>query len=352
MYADRNDLPRVLHLHRASLRPPYGGPSDVQGCGHRVSSGHDELAGERLPLHRLVDASLECLDHLTGDQRDPGFEFVTLVGIGSEIRTDHEEVSLQLEDDRGDRGGGSERSGQPQGRHGLVDAPIGFRGAIGLGDPPSVQKAGGSVVAGLRVDAHAARIPIGLALPDEDDPNRAHRQGECNSLVRSLRSRGRCSPGLHEPRVAHVPHVALVNRCATRYSSAHATGRGSSKAGRLTGARPPARSASLPIRTEWRLRMHFRSTLPERRGRRVISMTGRFGSVVTAMVTPFRDDFTLDLDGAQALATYLLDNGSDTVLVAGSTGEGQTVSHEEKDRLLRAVVEAANGRGKVWCNTR
>jgi 4-hydroxy-tetrahydrodipicolinate synthase len=85
--------------------------------------------------------------------------------------------------------------------------------------------------------------------------------------------------------------------------------------------------------------------------RRVISMTTRFGSVVTAMVTPFRDDFTLDLDGAQALATYLLDNGSDTLLVAGTTGEGPTVTHEEKDRLLRAVIEAARGRGNVWCNT-
>jgi 4-hydroxy-tetrahydrodipicolinate synthase len=80
-------------------------------------------------------------------------------------------------------------------------------------------------------------------------------------------------------------------------------------------------------------------------------MTSRFGSVVTAMVTPFRDDFTLDLEGAQALTTYLLDNGSDTVLVAGTTGEGPTVTHEEKDRLLRAVIEAARGRGNVWCNT-
>jgi 4-hydroxy-tetrahydrodipicolinate synthase len=80
-------------------------------------------------------------------------------------------------------------------------------------------------------------------------------------------------------------------------------------------------------------------------------MTRRFGSVVTAMVTPFRDDFTLDLDGAQALATYLLDNGSDTLLVAGTTGEGPTVTHEEKDRLLRAVIEAAKGRGSVWCST-
>jgi len=54
-------------------------------------------------------------------------------------------------------------------------------------------------------------------------------------------------------------------------------------------------------------------------------MAGRFGSVVTAMVTPFRDDFSLDLDRAQEIAAYLLDNGSDGLVVAGSTGESPTL---------------------------
>src|ERR687887_1574064 len=80
-------------------------------------------------------------------------------------------------------------------------------------------------------------------------------------------------------------------------------------------------------------------------------MAGRFGAVVTAMVTPFRDDLSLDLEGAQALANWLLDNGTDTVLVAGTTGEGPTLTHDEKDRLLAAVIEVARGRGKVWCST-
>src|SRR5439155_8235056 len=80
-------------------------------------------------------------------------------------------------------------------------------------------------------------------------------------------------------------------------------------------------------------------------------MCGRFGSVITAMVTPFKDDFSLDLDGAQALAEYLLDHGSDALVVAGTTGEGPTLSHREKEDLFRAVVEAARGRGKVICNT-
>ncbi len=80
-------------------------------------------------------------------------------------------------------------------------------------------------------------------------------------------------------------------------------------------------------------------------------MAGRFGAVVTAMVTPFRDDFTLDLDGAQELVRHLLDHGSDTVLVAGSTGESPTLTHDEKRDLFRAAVQAAEGKGQVWCGT-
>jgi 4-hydroxy-tetrahydrodipicolinate synthase len=80
-------------------------------------------------------------------------------------------------------------------------------------------------------------------------------------------------------------------------------------------------------------------------------MSGSFGAVVTAMVTPFRDDYSLDLDGAQELAVHLLDHGSESVFVAGSTGESPTLSHEEKADLLRAVVDAARGKGKVLCGT-
>jgi 4-hydroxy-tetrahydrodipicolinate synthase len=57
-------------------------------------------------------------------------------------------------------------------------------------------------------------------------------------------------------------------------------------------------------------------------------MAGRFGSVVTAMVTPFRDDHAVDLDGAQELASWLVDHGSDAVVVAGSTGESPTLTHK------------------------
>lgn len=78
-------------------------------------------------------------------------------------------------------------------------------------------------------------------------------------------------------------------------------------------------------------------------------MAGRFGSVVTAMVTPFRDDHTVDLDGARSLASWLLDNGSDAVVVAGSTGESPTLTYREKAELFREVGDAIRGRGKMIC---
>lgn len=80
-------------------------------------------------------------------------------------------------------------------------------------------------------------------------------------------------------------------------------------------------------------------------------MAGTFGAVVTAMATPFGDDFSLDVDRAQDLARWLLDHGSSSLVVAGSTGEGATLSDEEKIRLFRATVEAAEGRGKVIAGT-
>jgi 4-hydroxy-tetrahydrodipicolinate synthase len=81
-------------------------------------------------------------------------------------------------------------------------------------------------------------------------------------------------------------------------------------------------------------------------------MAGRFGSLVTAMVTPFRDgDHALDVDGAQRLAAHLLDSGSDAIVVAGSTGESPTLTHKEKAELFRAVGDVTRGRGKLICGT-
>lgn len=80
-------------------------------------------------------------------------------------------------------------------------------------------------------------------------------------------------------------------------------------------------------------------------------MAGRFGAVQTAMVTPFKDDFSLDLDRAEAVAAWLLDHGSDALVIAGTTGEGATLSDEEKVDLWRATVDAAKGKGKIIAGT-
>jgi 4-hydroxy-tetrahydrodipicolinate synthase len=73
------------------------------------------------------------------------------------------------------------------------------------------------------------------------------------------------------------------------------------------------------------------------------AMPGRFGRVLTAMATPFSPDGNLDVDGAQRLARHLLDSGTDTLVVAGTTGESPTLTADEKARLWAAVVEVAGG---------
>jgi 4-hydroxy-tetrahydrodipicolinate synthase len=68
----------------------------------------------------------------------------------------------------------------------------------------------------------------------------------------------------------------------------------------------------------------------------------RFGSVVTAMVTPFHSDGALDIDGAVVLADHLVSTGSDGLLVAGTTGEGPVLTDGEALDLFRAVAGAVN----------
>lgn len=80
-------------------------------------------------------------------------------------------------------------------------------------------------------------------------------------------------------------------------------------------------------------------------------MTGRFGAVVTAMVTPFHQDHSLDLDAARSLAAHLFEHGSESLVVAGSTGESPTLTHKEKLELFREIVDVAKGAGKVVCGT-
>ena len=77
------------------------------------------------------------------------------------------------------------------------------------------------------------------------------------------------------------------------------------------------------------------------------SATEAFGTVATAMVTPFAPDRSLDLDAAQRLAAYLVDGGCDALVVSGTTGESATTSDAEKESLLRAVLDSVGDRARV-----
>jgi 4-hydroxy-tetrahydrodipicolinate synthase len=68
--------------------------------------------------------------------------------------------------------------------------------------------------------------------------------------------------------------------------------------------------------------------------------TARFGKVLTAMATPFHDDGSLDLEGAAALARWLVAQGNDGLVIAGTTGEAPTLSGDETVELWRAVRAA------------
>lgn len=70
--------------------------------------------------------------------------------------------------------------------------------------------------------------------------------------------------------------------------------------------------------------------------------------MLTAMVTPMQEDGDVDYDGAARLATYLVDEQrNDGLIISGTTGESPTTSDEEKDRLLRAVLDAVGDRAVV-----
>ncbi|ANX12341.1 4-hydroxy-tetrahydrodipicolinate synthase [Fictibacillus arsenicus] len=76
-----------------------------------------------------------------------------------------------------------------------------------------------------------------------------------------------------------------------------------------------------------------------------------FGSISTAMVTPFDSKGNVDFARTTKLVNYLIDNGSDSLVVAGTTGESPTLTAEEKIALFKHVVKAVNGRVPVIAGT-
>jgi 4-hydroxy-tetrahydrodipicolinate synthase len=72
-----------------------------------------------------------------------------------------------------------------------------------------------------------------------------------------------------------------------------------------------------------------------------------FGRLATAMVTPFKKDLSIDWDGVAVLANHLLSTGHDAIVVNGTTGEAPTTSDDEKDQIIKVVLEAVGKRAKV-----
>jgi len=80
-------------------------------------------------------------------------------------------------------------------------------------------------------------------------------------------------------------------------------------------------------------------------------MDSLFGSLVTAMVTPFKPDSEIDFQKTEELVEILIEKGSDSLVISGTTGESPTLSDEEKLALFKVVVGAAKGRVKVIAST-
>jgi len=76
-----------------------------------------------------------------------------------------------------------------------------------------------------------------------------------------------------------------------------------------------------------------------------------FGAILTAMVTPFRQDSSVDLEAFRALARHLVDNGSDGLVVTGTTGESPTLSDNERFELYAAALEEVGDRATVVAGT-
>jgi 4-hydroxy-tetrahydrodipicolinate synthase len=76
-------------------------------------------------------------------------------------------------------------------------------------------------------------------------------------------------------------------------------------------------------------------------------VSARLGTVLTAMVTPFKPDGTLDTVAAARVATHLVDTGCDGLVLSGTTGESPTTTDDEKLALLRTVLDAVGDRARI-----
>ena len=76
-----------------------------------------------------------------------------------------------------------------------------------------------------------------------------------------------------------------------------------------------------------------------------------FGRVLTAMITPFKEDGSVNYEVAEQLAVHLADTGTDTLVVCGTTGESPTLTWDEEYQLFQVVQQAVAGKAKVIAGT-
>ena len=76
-----------------------------------------------------------------------------------------------------------------------------------------------------------------------------------------------------------------------------------------------------------------------------------FGRVITAMITPFAEDGSVNYAAAEKLADHLVNNGSDGLVICGTTGESPTLSWSEEYQLFKAIEQAVGGKAKIIAGT-
>lgn len=77
----------------------------------------------------------------------------------------------------------------------------------------------------------------------------------------------------------------------------------------------------------------------------------KFGKVLTAMITPFKEDGTVNYEVAEKLAFWLAEHGTDTIVVCGTTGESPTLTWDEEYQLFQVVKKGTAGKAKVMAGT-
>lgn len=76
-----------------------------------------------------------------------------------------------------------------------------------------------------------------------------------------------------------------------------------------------------------------------------------FGELITAMVTPFDKNYNIDQDAALKMMEHLVKNGSDGILISGTTGESPTLDDEEKIKLFKLAVKNFKNKTKIIAGT-